>query len=285
MVSVSRAIQRACAAGLVAAFGCGDGSRGGFSGAPLANPSSPSPSPSVEPRARAVPPPAEPAARFTHEGDREYQNGLVKFMHMAPLFGDDGVELVTSVFRVGYLTGLQEANEYQTFMDGKVSSLGCTYGFAAIREYFAQPSDAEVARTKDLCASKRPESGIQGPRFAASRLNAAQTFARRFRDPRQIEILTSVHVVGYNMGFAHEWEAVDQETHVEQIVNDRCSQVVQKIEPPLSPAQLEAAAAKCKSNARQSKAEFGHQLRCLLVGPDMNGDLSGLANKPGCTHK
>lgn len=278
-----RAIQRVCSAALVATLGCygcnaGD-SQGGYSGsrAPAAS-TSPAAPPTVERRTRAGAPPTDVVTPFTHEGDAEYQNGLVSFTPMAPAFAD-GLGLIESVFSVGYLTGILEAKDYQFFLDGKVSALGCRYGLAAAQD--TPPSEAELARSN--CASDRPESGPQGPRFAASRLKAAQGFAKSFRDPREIEILILIHSVGYNMGFAHEWEAVDHEARVEKIVGDRCQDVVQKVQPPLSPTQLVASGAKCEVKARESKAEFGHQFRCLLVGPGMNSELSGLASKPGCT--
>ena len=65
-------------------------------------------------------PASQPAQPFEHEGDVEYQNGLAALLSMAPLLGP---KLITSAFRVGYRTGLQEAGHFQASVDGDTGVL------------------------------------------------------------------------------------------------------------------------------------------------------------------
>lgn len=231
--------------------------------------------------------PAEPASKpaaepFEHEADTEYQNGLASLMYAAPVLGS---KLVTSAFRIGYLTGVQEARAYQYYTDGGTGAIGCSAGFVAIRDYFAPPTEADAARVKDLCDNKEPKAQLSGALFSQWRLKEAQWAGEHLEDPREIDILITIYTVGYNMGFAHQWETLDQETHVEKVVYERCEEVVEKIKPPLSAAQVAVASSKCRDEATDTRQKFGNRLKCLLTSPgEMNGDLSGEWSKAGCAH-
>jgi hypothetical protein len=227
--------------------------------------------PRVKPTASSEP--------FEHEGDTEYQNGLAEFMTMAPLLGR---QLVTSVYQVGYLTGLQEARDFQAYMDGNVGGVGCLAGFRAVSGYFARPTEAGVAKIADVCANKNPDTNHQGPLFSKWRMKEAQWAGEHFQDPREIKALITIYVVGYNMGFAHRWESIDQDAHVEEVFDHRCELVAQNVRPPLSTEQIAAASTQCRGEARAERQKFGPQMKCLLVGDEGNSDLSGLRTKPGC---
>src|ERR1700678_557997 len=121
-----------------------------------------------------------------------------------------------------------------------------------------------------ICANKHPKAEIQGALFSEWRLKEAQWAGEHLQDPREIKALITVYVVGYNMGFAHQWEVLDQETHLEMVVGERCKQVVQNVQPPLSPPQVAAASDRCVTEARAMKEQLGHQLKCLLANGEMN---------------
>jgi hypothetical protein len=227
------------------------------------------------------------AQPFKHESDTEYENGLASLMSWATALG---ASRVTSAYRVGYMAGLYEARDYQAFSDGEIRGMACHTGFAVVKEYFpeysAPFSEAEVARIHEVCENKIPEARPGGAGFSKWRLKVAQWATESSQDPREVKALITVYNVGYNMGFAHAWEAVDHETHVEKITEERCNGVVQKMQPPTpSPAQLVAASSKCREDARVAKEEYGHRLKCLLANKEMSGELSGQATKVGCDHK
>ena len=226
------------------------------------------------PQSNSDPATSEP---FEHESDTEYQNGLAAMMSMAPVLG---AKLVTSAFRIGYVTGLEEAGAYQRFVDGQIGSLGCMRGFAAVADY-APPTEADVEKIEGACRNKEPEAKMQGARFSELRLKEAQWAGEHLSDPREVKALITIYSVGYNMGFAHKWETVDQEAHVERVAGEQCNVVVQHIQ--LSADQISAAASKCHNRARDVRDEYGHKLKCMLATKEMNGDLSGEAKKAGCT--
>lgn len=267
-MAMSGANMRATATAIVATIllsGCGGGQS-------VESRVSTTPTPKI---ASAVGDPgnARPTSRpFDHESDVEYQNGLAKVLEWSPAL--NGPKLITAVYTGGYQLGLLEAEDYQSFVDGMVSGLGCSYGFAALRGI--------ASRADDLCPNSRAEARPQGRLYSKGRLLNAQLSAKTFQDSRQIEIIGAVYRIGYNMGFAHRWEAVDQATRVERLVKDRCMQVVQKHEAALSATESGDALSKCEVGAKESKAEFGGRFRCLLVGPRGDSDLSGLTTKPGC---
>ena len=136
---------------------------------------------------------------------------------------------------------------------------------------------------RGVCANNRPKTGPQGPLFSQWRLKQAQFAAEHFRDPREIDAVVMIYTVGYNMGFAHGWESVDQESHVEKVTADWCERIVQS-QDKLSAEQAAAASAKCREAGRRAREEHGPELKCMLVAKgQMNSDLSGLENKQGCT--
>jgi hypothetical protein len=210
-----------------------------------------------------------------HEVDAEYENGLAELMPMAPVLG---VPLVTAAYRAGYNTGLEEADTYQLFVDGEMRAVGCVEGFAAIHEYFS----AEEAHVQEVCASQRRKTEPQGALFAEWRLKAARWAAAHLREERQIKSLMNIYVAGYNMGFLHEWEGVDQEAHVLKVVHDRCETVAAKIQPPLSQAQLTEASNRCVEGARAAKGKYGPELRCLPALREMTSEPGGQVSRAEC---
>lgn len=224
---------------------------------------------------------AEPLPPFEHEADTEYANGIASMMTFAPVMG---AKLVTADFQLGYLAGLGEARSYQFYMNGMIGTNGCLKGFDAVMGYYAPPTEADIAKVKTICENKRPEAGPQGAQFSQGRMKEAQWAGEHFDDPREIKVLVTIYTVGYNMGFAHQWESVDQEANVEAVFKQECQLVVDHMKPPLPPDQLATASKACSTEAHLSREQFGPQLRCLLANKDMNGDLSGVANKFGCPH-
>jgi len=214
------------------------------------------------------------------EHHTEYQNGLAAMMFAASVFG---LDVVTSNYKHGCATGLDEASMFQNYTDRSSWDLGCESSFAAIAGYFAPLSDADLAGISERCSNRLPKNnGPQGALFSEERLKAAQRAGERFGDPTEINAYITIFTVGYNMGFAHRWESVNQEDALEKMTASGCEFVVQTSRPPLAPQQAGAAEGKCRDVARATRDEFGRKLRCLLVGSEGNSDLSGLQTKPGC---
>src|ERR1700722_10180950 len=207
---------------------------------------------------------------FPHESDTEYQNGLAHLMFTAPMLGPSAV---TSAFRVGYLVGLQEGSDYESFLDGKFGEVGCLKGYAVARDNLSTATEGDAAAINSTCTNRIPTAQSQGPLFSKWRLKEAEWAGQHLSDPQEIDTLITIYVVGYNMGFAHQWEIVDHEVHVEQVVKGRCSQVVQTIQPPLPPERSTAAIAICEDAGHALRAQFGKGLRCFLANKEMNGEL------------
>jgi hypothetical protein len=164
-------------------------------------------------------------------------------------------------------------------------SNGCSAGFALTVGYYAPPTDADVEKVRQICANKRPETQMHGALFSKGRLEETQLVSEQFTDPREIDLLVTNWTIGYNMGFAHRWESVDQEANVEKVFLEHCEAVVDHLQPPLSPEHLATASQACSDAATGERQKFGPEVRCLLAHKDMNGELSGLATKPGCPHE
>jgi hypothetical protein len=173
-------------------------------------------------------------------------------MPQAPILG---VPLVTSSYRAGYVTGLDEADAYQSYVDAQMRAVGCSEGFAAIQEYL-EPPLTQARHVQAVCAYGGHKVEMRGSLFAERRLRQGRWAARHLGDSRQIETMLEAFEVGYDMGFRHAWEALDQPAHVERVVDLRCEAVVLKIQPPLSPAQQDTATSKCVERARAAKSKF-----------------------------
>jgi hypothetical protein len=205
--------------------------------------------------APAIRPPLVPyadSAGLAHEADAEYQSGLADLMSLAPILG---VPLVTSSYRAGYVTGLDEGDAYQSFVDAEMRALGCAEGFAAIQDYL-EPPLTRAGHVQEVCSYAGHKVEPHGGLFAERRLRQARWAAGHLGESRQIETMLEAFEVGYDMGFRHAWEALDQPAHVERVVDLRCEAVALKIRPPLSPAQLDAATSKCVERARAAKTKF-----------------------------
>jgi hypothetical protein len=159
-------------------------------------------------------------------------------------------------------------------------------GFVAVLEFLA-PTDRPSTESVDKACNRLrfPEASIQGAIFSKWRLEEAKFGAEHMSDPREIKALITIYTVGYNMGFAHVWEAIDQDAHVEEVTYDPCFKVVAMVKPPLSPEKAAVIQSKCSEVARETRAKHGPVLKCLLASKEMNGELSGTANKFGCASR
>jgi len=147
------------------------------------------------------------------------------------------------------------------------------------------PTNHGPVEYDEFCTTlQRKDPGYlpQGTLFSAARLQVAQQGAQSAADPREIEFRDVIFVVGYNMGFAHAWEGIDHEAVTVKTSMEGCA-LVMNVQPPPSPALAHTIAVTCAEFAKsQMGSEPVHNLKCLLVGDELNSDLSGLQFKPGC---
>jgi hypothetical protein len=196
---------------------------------------------------------------------------------MAPLFG---VRMVTEEFRVGYLTGIQEAHEAEAWFEGEAAGLGCVEGYIVARTALQTNSTAEQVTA--ACTNPHPEAHPQGRLFSEWRLKETQLAAEHLHDPREVELFRTAFVVGYNMGFAHGWASVDQEKRAETVAAAGCSDAVWRVSPKLTEVDRAATAGKCAAVARNIAAKHGHSYKCILANNELNGQLSGQATRYDC---
>jgi hypothetical protein len=246
-----------------------------------------------KPMARSQPesePAPKPLPPFEHSDDTEYQNGLAKLLVTASVLG---AKAVTITYRWGYITGIQEAHLFEASLDSKIRSTGCLAGalvVAGARGQIPLMVTREGAQPlNQFCSGllRRDLDGYgpQGKLLSKYRLEVAEQAAAFTQDPRELDLRITIFLVGYNMGFAHGWEAVDHEAHAATTALDGCT-AVRNITPPPSPALAHIISDKCVEHAQATRdSEPVRNMKCLLVGDEANADLSGLQFKLGCPTK
>ncbi len=239
------------------------------------------------PRLKPQPPPEPP---FRHADDVEYQNGLAFALEAAPVIGHD---VVTNYFRWGYLVGVGEAIEFETYFDGLIQSAGCALGLTAQLEAGVNLTAPTKTATgvvpyetqRAICLSMQKIKEMpptHGKLYSRERLKAAEQ-ASRATDPREVSIEVNIFTVAYSMGFAHHWERVDREARVETLFKEAC-RLGLKAEG-LSTTAAASIATSCAQKAAEARETHGPGLRCLLASKELNGELSGAAFKPGCPRR
>lgn len=248
--------------------------------------------PETTPTAAAEPvPTSHPLAPFEHADDTEYQNGLADLLTKALALG---VGVVTSVYRWGYLTGLQEASLFEESLDSTMRWSGCLAGAFFVGH--ARGNQIPLVKSREglqpfdqFCDGLRNREldgyGPQGKLLSKVRLKVVEQSAKYVQDPSELNVRVTIFMVGYNMGFAHAWEAVDHEAQAAKTTLDGCSAVM-AVTPPPSPELGHAIADKCSKDAKATReSENVRDMKCLLVGNEANSDLSGLRYKVGCPNK